>query len=161
MPLLTEPWDDPDAEREVLVDLLVPAAQAQHDQALNRWSALDAKAFNLLALVTAIIAGLATFHEEIHHLWWAGALGFAAAGGFFVRTVWPRPIIFGPDLTDFHDEMRAHEPFIAARTMVESLTDAADSLDEGYADKGWNFQAGLLILVLSLLGSVPVLWFRP
>src|SRR6266496_3961823 len=40
---ITEPWDDADAEREVLVDLIVPAAQAQYEHALQRWSALDAK----------------------------------------------------------------------------------------------------------------------
>lgn len=90
------------------MDLVLPAAQSQYDHALHRWSALDAKAFGLLALVAAIIGGLATFRGGIHHLWWAPAVGCAVAGVFFVRTVWRRSLILGPDLIDFHDEMRAH-----------------------------------------------------
>jgi hypothetical protein len=86
------------------MDLVLPAAQSQYDHALHRWSALDAKAFGLLALVAAIIGGLATFTI----FWWAPAVGCAVAGVFFVRTVWRRSLILGPDLIDFHDKMRAH-----------------------------------------------------
>jgi hypothetical protein len=160
MPELTEPWGKPDDEREVLVQLVVPSAQAQYDQALHRWTSLDAKAFGLLGLVAAVIAGLATFRDEVQHLWWAPAVGFAVAGVFFIRTIWQRPLIFGPDLIDFHDEMRSNDVLVAARAMVESLTDATDSVEEGYREKGRNFEVGLAILVVSVVGSLPVLLFR-
>jgi hypothetical protein len=161
MPELTEPWDDPEAEREVLVDLIVPAAHAQYDQALHRWSALDAKAFGLLALVIAIIGGLAAVHDTVNPAWWAPAAGAAVAGGFFVHTIWQREVILGPDLIDYHDEMRAKDTLEAARLMVVSLSDATEDVDDGYADKAWSFQIGLAILSISLVGCLPILLLRP
>lgn len=161
MPDLTEPWDDPETERQVLVDLIVPAAHAQFDQALNRWSALDAKAFGLLGVIVAVIGGLAAVHDSVSAAWWAPAAGAAVAGTFFVHTIWQREVIFGPDLIDFHDEMRAEGALQAARLMVVSLSDATESVEEGYVDKAWSFQVGLATLAISLLGCLPVLLIRP
>jgi hypothetical protein len=161
MPELTEPWADPEAERVVLVDLVVPAAQAQYDQALHRWSALDAKAFGLIAVVVAVVGGLAAAHTEIHRAWWAPAAGCAVAGVFFVRTISRRDLFVGPDVIDFHDEMRAKSPLDAARTMVEVITDVTEQVEEGYDDKGWNFEIGLAVLSVSLIGCLPILLFRP
>ena len=158
---ITEPWDDADAEREVLVNLIVPAAQAQYEHALQRWSALDAKAFGPIGLVVAVIGGLAAVHNAVNSAWWMPAVGCVIAGCFFVRTIWQREFIFGPDLLDFHDEMRTQPPLGAARLMLVSLSDATDSVELGYDDKAWNFEVGLAILSISLIGCLPILLFRP
>jgi hypothetical protein len=57
--------------------------------------------------------------------------------------------------------MRHGDPLLAVRTMVELVMQATDSTDEGYADKGWNFEVGLAILTVSLAGCLPIVLFRP
>ena len=161
MPELTVPWDDPDHEREVLVSLLLPQAQAAFDFAVHRWTSLEAKTFGFLALVAAVIGGLAAAHDAIHPAWWAPAAGCALAGVFFIRTIWPRDILIGPDVVDFHDEARALTKVEAARALVESLTDATESIEEGYDEKTRSFQLGLAILLVSLIGALPVVIFGP
>jgi hypothetical protein len=161
VPELTVPWDDPDDEREVLVSLLLPQAQAAFDFAVHRWSSLEAKTFGLLAIVAAVIGGLAAAHDAIHPEWWAPAAGCAVAAAFFIRTIWPRDILIGPDVIDFHDEARALTKLEAARVLVESLTDATENMDEGYDDKTRSFQAGLAILLVSLIAALPVVILGP
>jgi hypothetical protein len=158
---LTEPWKDPDAEYEVLVDLVVPAAQANYDHSRNKWSSLDAKTFGFLAIVAAVIGGLAAAHDGIHPAWWAPATGCAVAAVFFIRSISPRDLDLGPDVIDFHDEMRGKGSLEAARAMVESLTDATENVEDGYSEKGWNFSVGLALLSISLIGCLPVVLFRP
>ena len=45
--------------------------------------------------------------------------------------------------------------------MVESLTDATESLDGGYDEKAFYFQVGLAILSVSLAGCILVVLFHP
>jgi hypothetical protein len=161
VPELTVPWDDPDHEREVLVSLLLPQAQSALDFAVHRWSSLEAKTFGLLAIVAAVIGGLAAAHDAIHPEWWAPAAGCAVAAAFFIRTIWPRDILIGPDVVDFHDEARALTKLEAARALVESLTDATENIEEGYDDKTRSFQAGLAILLVSLIAALPVVILGP
>ena len=161
MPELTEIWSDPNAERDVLIDLVMPAAQAQYDEASNRWNSLDAKAFGLIAVAAAVIAGLAATHEELHDSWWGPATGCVAAGVFLVFAIWPREFYVGAEIVDFHDEMRSESPLEAARVMVESITDATESLEQGYAQKASNFQIGLALLSVAVAGCVPVVLFHP
>jgi hypothetical protein len=161
VPELTVPWDDPDHEREVLVSLLLPQAQSAFDFAVHRWSSLEAKTFGLLAIVAAVIGGLAAAHDAIHPEWWAPAAGCAVAAAFFIRTIWPRDILIGPDVVDFHDEARALTKLEAARALVESLTDATENIEEGYDDKTRSFQAGLAILLVSLIAALPVVILGP
>lgn len=161
MPELTVPWDDPDREHDVLVTLLLPQAQAAFDFAVHRWASLEAKTFGFLALVAAVIGGLSAAHEVVHEAWWAPAVGCAVAAGFFIRTIWPRDILIGPDVIDFHDEARVLTKLQAARALVESLTDATENIEQGYNDKTRSFQVGLAILSVSLVAALPVVVFGP
>lgn len=158
---ITEPWADPDDEYQALVDLVVPAAQSQYDHAVHGWASLDAKAFGFLALVAAVIGGLLTFHESINRAWWGVAVGFTAAGGCFLGSLWPREYELGPDLIDFHDEARLGTPLDAAREMLEQLTSAEESVEEKYADKSRWFTRGLALFAVSVVACIPVLAFRP
>lgn len=158
---ITEPWNDPDDEYRALVDLFVPAAQAQYDHMVDRWTSLDAKAFGFLAIVAAVIGGLAATHESIHQAWWGAAAGSAIAGGFFIGALWPRDLVLGPDLVDFHDEARVAEPLTAAREMLDQLASATENAEEGYDSKSWFFQVGLAVLAVSLAGSLLVVLFHP
>lgn len=161
VPELTVPWDDPDEENEVLVTLLLPQARAAFDFAVHRWTSLEAKTFGFLALVAAVIGGLSAAHAVVHEAWWAPAAGCAVAAVFFIRTIWPRDILIGPDVIDFHDEARALTKLQAVRAMIESLTDATENIEEGYDDKTRSFQVGLAILSVSLVAALPVVVFGP
>jgi hypothetical protein len=156
---LTEPWDDPEAEHRALVEFVLPLARAGYDLAIHRWTSLDAKAFGFLAVVAAVIGGLAAVHDAIHPAWWGPAAGSAVAGFFFIRALWLRDISLGPDVIDVHDETRVMSPTNAARAVVESLLAATQNVEDGYDDKSWNFNVGLAIMSVSFLGALPVVVF--
>lgn len=154
-------WDDSEAEYQVLIELVVPLAQADYERAVHDWSALDAKAFGFLAVGAAVIAGLATTHEGLNSRWWLPAIGCAVSGGFLIAATWLRELDLGPDPIDFHDEVRYAGAVGAAREMVEALTTATENVDEGYGVKRSYFSVGLVLLIVSLLGCLPIVVFRP
>jgi len=156
-----EPWDDPDDEYQVLVDLLVPSAQAGYERALSDWNALDTKILGLLALDAALIAGLAAAHDSIHRAWWLPAVIAAMAAGFFIASLWPRTVDLGANPIDFHKEMREGSPLDAARAMVEHLFSSAERVDERIAEKGNLYWVGLALFSVALVASLPMVVFRP
>lgn len=161
MARVTKPWNDADAEYRVLVDFVLPEAQAQYGHAVNRWAGVDAKAFGFLAIVAATIGGLAATHQALHRAWWAAATGCAVAGACFIVSLLPRDLYLGPDLIDLHDETRAGTALDAARAMLDQLTLATERVEEGFSDKARYYSIGLAILAVSLLGCLPVVLFRP
>jgi hypothetical protein len=158
---LGEPWSSPEDEYEVLTTLVVPAAQANFDRALQDWSALDTKALGVLALVAAIIAGLVGFHDGLNDLWWIPTLGFLLTGILLIASIWPRTADLGPDLIDFHDEMRESTPLEAARAMTSHLYIAAANANDSMIAKGALFWLSLGSLLMSTVGCLPVILLRP
>jgi hypothetical protein len=158
---LGEPWRDDDAEYEVLTTLLVPAAQAGFARATQDWNALDTKALGVLALDAAVIAGLVAVHNVIHSLWWLPAAGCAAAGALFVASIWPRTVDLGPDLIDFHDEMRESPRRDVARSLFTHFLLATETVDETVGEKTLIFWVALGVLSVSLVGCLPIVLLRP
>jgi hypothetical protein len=118
---LTERWTDADSEYEVLVNLLIPAAQARLDRTHDDWDAMSSQAHGFLALDAAVIAGLVAAHDLIHRLWWLPTAGLIGAGVLFIASVWPREVALGPDLIDFHDEMREDSTLDALAGCLSAL----------------------------------------
>jgi hypothetical protein len=158
---LGPPWDDPDAEYEVVTDLLMPAAQARVERAMQDWDVLDTKALGVLAIDAAAIAGLVAVHESIHSLWWIAVLGFLTAGAIFIGSIWPREVEVGVDLVDFHNEMREANPLHAAREFFTDLSSSADDAEKQMRGKVGLFLFGLAVFAASLVICLPIVLFRP
>jgi len=157
---LGEPWDDERAEYQVLTDFLVPAQQRRFDRALQDWEAIDTKAFGMLAVVGAVVAGLVAVHKTINPLWWAPAIAALVAAGMMVAA-WPRTLDLGADLVDLHHEMRDQDPLETARTLFNATLEAEGDADAILALKSALFRWSLVVLSLSLLACIPVVLFRP
>lgn len=115
----------------------------------------------MVALNAAIVAGLVAVHDTINELWWLPAAGAVIAGALMVASVWPRTLDLGADLVDLHDKMREKPRLNAARSMFNAVSQSADRADAILSGKTFLFRLGLVALALSLLGSLPVVLFRP
>jgi hypothetical protein len=158
---IADPWEDPDDEYAVLVDLTVPEAQQRFYSGSSDWSALDTKALGILAVAAAAIAILVTVHEDVNRFWWIPAVILTVAGGFLIAAIWPRDFYFGPDLLDFHDEMRDLSPLDAARELLYELVDATRKNDENLTSKTILFWWGLGVLSVGLVACLPITLLRP
>lgn len=154
---LRAPWNDQEAEYQVLTDLLVPAAQGRFDRAHQDWDALDTKALGMIAVDAAAIAGLAAVHDAINRLWWLPTLAFVAAGLLMVASIWPRVVTLGPDLADLHDQLREQSPLDAARLMFNETSAATSDADGTLERKVFLFWLGLAVLSVSLVASFPII----
>jgi hypothetical protein len=155
------PWEDADDEYGILVDLVVPEAQQRFYSGSADWSALDTKALGVLAVAAAAIAILITVHEDVNGLWWIPAGILVLAGGFLIAAVWPRDFYFGPDLLDFHYELRDMSPLDAARELLSELVDATRRNDQNLTSKTTLFWWGLGILLAGLIACLPIIFLRP
>jgi hypothetical protein len=158
---IAEPWNDPRAEYEVLSAMLVPAAQQRYVTGLQDWDAIDTKALGVLAAAVAALAALAAFHHGINRLWWLPALGLFCSCVLFVLVIRPYRVTFAPDLLDLHDQMRDEGQLEAARELLDDLTYAADGNEEPLRLKVKLFRYGLVLMAVSLLGSLPIVLLRP
>jgi hypothetical protein len=151
-------WSNGDDERSILVELLIPTALNRHDGSLRDSDALDTKALGMLAVVATALALLAATYQHLHGGWWLPAIGLAAAGILLILAVWPRRFDLGPDLEQFYEEMAGSSPLQASRQMLAELLAATDHNRK--PDKIRFFWWGLVLLVISLAGCVPVIVFR-
>jgi hypothetical protein len=158
---IAEPWDDPDAEYDVLSEMIVPAAQQRYVTGLQDWDAIDTKALGVLAAAVAALAGLAAFHEGINRLWWLPALGLFCSCVVFALVIKPYEVTSAPDLLDLHDQMRNEGRLEAARELLDDLIYAADGNDRPLLLKARLFGYRLALMAASLSGSLPILLFRP
>jgi hypothetical protein len=158
---ISEPWDDPDAEYQVLAEMIIPSAQQRYVTGLQDWDAIDTKALGVLAAAVAALAALAAFHRGINHFWWLPALGLFCSCVLFALVIRPYEFTFAPDLLDLHDQMREEGQLEAARELLDDLTYAADRNDRPLRLKVQLFGYGLVVMAASLVGSLPVLLFRP
>jgi hypothetical protein len=158
---IAEPWDDPQAEYEVLSAMIVPAAQQRYVTGLQDWDAIDTKALGVLAAAVAALAALAAFHQGVNRLWWLPALGLFCSCVLFALVIRPDEVTSAPDLLDLHDQMRDEGRLEAARELLDDLTYAADGNERPLGLKVQLFRYGLVVLAASLAGSLPILLFRP
>jgi hypothetical protein len=143
------------------LEVFAASAPSQFERGLNEWDSQDTRALGFLAFDAALAAGLVATYESLHSGWWAAAAGFAVSGAFLIWALWNRPVEYGPNLIDFHDEMRHFSGVDAARAMLEELTEVADINAENLRTKANAYSIGFGLLVVSLIGSVPVVAFRP
>jgi hypothetical protein len=125
------------------------------------WAALDTKALGVLAVDAGAIALLITVHQDINRLWWLPSVVLAAAGVLLIAAIWPREFVFGPDLLEFHDEMRRGSPLEAAREMLDEFVAASRQNDDRLNMKTTLFWWSLGILIVGLLGCLPIALLRP
>ena len=152
-------WSNPDDEYAILVDLLIPAALDRHEGSLRDSDALDTKALGMLAVVGAALALLVATYPHLHDWWWLAATGLGAAGILLICAIWPRRFDLGPDLQSFYEELAGSSPLQASRHMLVALLEATDQNRK--LAKIDFFWWGLVFLVVSLIGCVPVIIVRP
>jgi hypothetical protein len=78
-----------------------------------------------------------------------------------IGSLWTRDADYGPDLIDFHDEMRDATSLDSARTMLDHITRAAEANDATLGSKAWFYSLGLAAFITSLFGTLPIVLFRP
>jgi hypothetical protein len=152
------------SDEQANLDLLVQSAQERLQRQLADGDAMDAKALGLAGLSVAAVALLAATHQAINRFWWIPAIGFAVASALLWWVIQLREFDVGPDLEWLYDHWTADGTSApdAARQMLSEL---GASLEKNYYEvilrKGRLFNAGNVVLGLSLLGSIPIALVRP
>ena len=161
--LTSAPSASSNVDEQANLDLLVQSAQTRVERQLSDADATDAKALGLLALGAAAIALLVATHDTINRFWWLPVIGFSVASALFLLAARPREFDVGPDLTWLYDRWTAARTS-AADAARQMLSECLSSLGNNYAlsvRKGLYVRLGLIALVLSALGSIPVALIRP
>jgi hypothetical protein len=150
-------------DEQANLDLLVQSAQERLQRQLSDADATDTKALGLLALGAAAIALLVATHDAINRFWWIPVIGFGLASAFLVLAARPREFDVGPDLAWLYDRWTTAQ-VSAADAARQMLSELLASLGNNYSlsiRKGLYVKLGLVALVISSLGSIPVALLRP
>jgi hypothetical protein len=144
-----------------VLEIILDRVQARLDGQFRDNDALDLKALGLLAVDAGALALLVATHDVINRLWWIPGIGLGVAGVLLLVTVWPRNFDVGPDWREFYDTYGNETPDVVGRHMLAELLAATERNAGGVPVKQWLFNAGFVVLALSLLGSIPVALIRP
>jgi hypothetical protein len=153
------PTDDDQAN----LDLLVDTARDRLGRGLDDADALDAKALGFLALSGAGIALLVATHESLNRFWWIPTAGFAAAAGLLICASWPRGFDEGPALEWLYDRWVGTGVVAedASRAMLSELLKSLTYNGRIFGQKAFYLYLGMIALVLSSVGSLPIALIRP
>jgi hypothetical protein len=150
-------------DEQARVELLVQHAEDRLQRQLAEGDAIDAKALGTLALSAAAIALLVATHDTINRLWWIPVIGLAVASGFLLWAIRPRRFDVGPDLEWLYNAWEAAKVSAAdaSRDMLAELLASVENNQGPTRSKEVCLKLGLLVLIVSLLGSIPIALIRP
>ena len=143
---------------EVVTQMVITGALSRLESQLRNNNARDLKALGVLGADAAALGVLIASHDAINRLWWVPAAGLGVAGFLLLVTVWPRKLDEGPNWREFYETFGGGTAKSVGRQMLAELLAAIDENARRTRSRKplAVFKAGLILMAVSLVISVPI-----